>query len=184
MTSINAHATGFYVGVDAMRNDVANKLQDVPNTGLATDSNKDSNLSYGANAGFRLDLLGLLASGEVFYDRLNLASEGFDGVGKDRVKIGQRYGARANIGYTILPKIKPFISYGLANISYKTNADFTINKSTMTPIYGIGIIVDLVANFSLKAAYDFQRFKTKYPNSIVEMKSNVGTARLGVMYQF
>ncbi|MBU6140138.1 MAG: hypothetical protein KGP29_01080 [Proteobacteria bacterium] len=177
-------ASGPFIGIDALHSQARNKAD---NSSLLSGPQNDAksngnNEGYGANLGFRLDPLFLFASAEVFYERLNSSSRGFSqsnaGTGPN-VEINDRYGAKANLGFTILPWLTPFLTYGVANVKYGTDVS---NRRT-APLYGVGILFDIpLTNFSVKAAYDIQRFDAHYQNG--QSQSQLGVARLGVTYVF
>lgn len=194
LASTASHATGFFVGADAL---FANAKHQAKNssttTGPQNGNAKESNeMGYGVNAGYRFDLLNLLASGEIFYDRLNTSSKGFNLANgttnnNDSIELKDRYGAKVNLGFAVLPRITPFLTYGFAKVNYDNrvlSSSHSLAKSEMTPLYGIGILFDLPFDISLKAAYDYQSFNMQYGESGARIRTHLGVARLGVIYNF
>jgi len=196
LISTSAHATGFFVGADALH---ANSRETSKNA-VAPDGpiggivkGDDNKINYGVNAGFRLDCKldcgNLYQSVELFYDNLNLASSGFESSGAvgDHVKIQNRYGAKINVGFEVAPRFIPFLTVGLTNISYSNNQhDRNINFSRhqLTPIYGVGFLVDMDHNLSLKVAYDYQKFDIPSAQPGAKIQTNLGVARVGLVYNF
>jgi opacity protein-like surface antigen len=139
-----------------------------------------------------LDVLNLLVSGEVFYDNINASTRDFalnDGSfeSQDRLKINNRYGVKANVGFAVLPRITPFITYGLASVNYSSevpSSNLSLRNSKLTPIYGAGLLVDLLLGVSLKASYDYQTFSSNHATEGVKVRSHLGIAKLGVIYNF
>lgn len=192
--SANSHATGFFIGADAL---FANSQHSAENlsaiSGPKNDEKKDAdNLSYSANAGFRFDLLNLLASAEIFYDDLQTSSKDFSSTSGqisngDSIGINNRYGAKLNAGIAIIPKVTTFVTYGLTNVNYTSDVlsqGISTTKSEMTPLYGVGILVDLPLGFSAKASYDYQQFKMRYAIQGSRIKTSLGVGKIGVVYNF
>lgn len=178
-------STGLFIGVDALQSHAKHEASNSsvisgPSNG---DKMKADNTGYGANLGFRFDPLMLYASAEVFYERLNSSSRGFNqnisGIGPN-FQMDDRYGAKANLGITILPWLTPFITYGVARVNY--NTDSSGNKTA--PLYGVGILFDIpLTNFSVKAAYDMQKLNNiSYQNG--RSDTNLGVAHIGLTYTF
>jgi len=192
--SNSSYATGFFVGVDALHADARHEAKNSsavsgPQNG---DVKKDNNFNYGVNAGFRLDVLNLLASGELFYDNLRTSSRNFAQINGqsnngNSIAINNRYGAKVNLGFAIFPRVTPFLTYGLTNVNYSSNVSSSNNsltKSKMTPLYGLGLLVDLPAGFSVKASYDYQSFNMLYAESGSRIRTHLGVAKLGLIYNF
>jgi opacity protein-like surface antigen len=190
----SAQATGFYVGVDALQ---ASSKSVVKNYSAISDlknggSKKDNSITYGANAGFRLDVLNLLAAAELFYDDINISAKNFESAdaqksSSNRSNLKNRYGAKANVGFAILPRITPFLTYGLTSVNYSSKAlsnNNSFSKSQLTPLYGIGLLVDLPFGISAKASYDYQQLKTSFAGEGAKIKTNLGVAKIGVIYNF
>ncbi len=182
----SAYATGAYVGVDGLyaqtRHKVANfSSSPGPQNGDVKEVDK---FGYGLNAGVRFDLLNLLASAEAFYDKLDTSSKDFGAANGaaagGNVAIDNRYGAKLNLGFAILPRVTPFLTYGLANVRYDGNV--MDSKTKMSSLYGIGLLVDLPMGWSVKAAYDYQKLNTNYAEA--KVRTHLGVARLGVIYNF
>ncbi|NBV06874.1 MAG: porin family protein [Proteobacteria bacterium] len=190
-----ANATGFYVGADALVADANHKAKNISTTSGPKNNDKqgDTKLNYGVNAGFRIDLLNLYGSAELFYDNLQTSARNFQSSAEQissdgsSTELKNRYGAKANLGFAILPRITPFITYGLTNVNYSSNvfsSNQSISKSKLTPLYGAGLILDLPFGVSLKASYDYQQFNIRYAESGSKIKTNLGVAKLGVIYNF
>lgn len=176
--------TGLFIGVDGLH---TNARHEADNSSLLLgpqdgDKTKSDDNGYGANIGVRVDPLFLFVSVEAFYERLNSSARGFDPIvvgSSPNIEIDDRYGAKANLGLTILPWFTPFITYGVARVNYKTD----VEDDKTAPIYGVGLLFDLpFLNLSLKAAYDVQKFDIPYQNA--ESETKLGVAHLGLMYTF
>lgn len=192
--SAPSYATGFFVGGDVL---FANAQYKAKNNSTALgpkngDIKDADNLNYGINAGFRLDVLSLLVSGEVFYDNLEISAQNFKSTTNqinisDNIKLKNRYGVKANIGMAILPKITPFVTFGMSKVSYESNvysSGNTLSKTELAPLYGVGILVDLPLDISVKASYDYQNLSMNYAESGSKIRSHLGVAKLGVIYNF
>ncbi len=185
---------GFFSGIDAIH--TKSNHQSINFNGSSGPKNGDikdaDEINYGLNVGVRFDLLNLYASGEMFFDQINTRSSNFESNSAssnfDTIKIDNRYGAKANIGFAILPKVTPFITYGLAGVNYENNlrsSNKSVSNSELTPLYGVGILIDLPFGFSAKAAYDYQSFNMRYAESSEgKIKTSIGVARLGIIYNF
>jgi opacity protein-like surface antigen len=191
--SSSAHATGFFVGADVLHSNGRFQAKNSSTmTGSVNGDVKTANQAgYGFNAGFRFDLLNFLASGEVFYDRLNSSSGSFlpngmgGGIGGDHVRLSDRYGAKINAGFAIFPRITPFLTYGFAAVNYDNGlSGVSVKKAEMTPLYGVGILFDLPLGISLKASYDYQHFNMQSAQTGAKIKADLGVAKLGVIYNF
>jgi len=193
LLSSQSYAIGFFVGADAL---LATAKHDVTNSSTTSgpennDSKSDNKLNYSVNTGVRFDLLNLYASGELFYDNLKTSTSSFNSnspsSNSDNIELDSRYGAKANLGFAILPKITPFITYGIAGVNYSNKAPSTyhlISNSNLTPLYGAGLLVDLALGFSVKASYDYQSFDIHYAESGSKNKTHLGVAKVGVIYNF
>lgn len=187
-----ANATGFFVGADAL---TANSRQTSTNFSDTSGSRNgivkedDNKLNYGLNAGFRLDCMKTLQSVEVFYDNLNLPSSQFASPNSvsDHIKIQNRYGAKINLGFEVAPNVIPFLTVGLTNISYTNSGssdNINFSRHDFTPIYGLGLLMDISHGISLKLAYDYQKFNIPSTQSDAKIKTNLGVARVGLVYNF
>lgn len=192
--STPSYATGFFIGGDIL---FANAQYEAKNNssilGPKNGDIKDAdNLNYGINAGLRVDLLSLLVSGEVFYDNLEVSAQNFESTtnqihASDDIELKNRYGVKANIGMAILPRITPFLTFGMSKVSYGSNvysSGHTLSKSELSPLYGVGILVDLPLNISVKASYDYQSLNMNYAESGSKIRSHLGVAKLGMIYNF
>lgn len=191
----SASATGFFVGADVLQASATHKASNPTNSagGPQNSWKQDSDrTNYGVSAGVRADVLNLLVSGEVFYDRLDTVARDFprtDGVvyPSDNIKLKDRSGVKANLGFAILPKVTPFVTLGVASVNYQSNvysAGVTKSKSEMAPLYGVGVLVDLPWGFTAKASYDYQKFDMRYAQEGSKIKTALGVAKLGVIYNF
>lgn len=185
--STQAYATsGVFVGVDGLRTHARHEASNSsillgPQGGSKS---KSEDYGYGANLGVRFDPLFLFVSAELFYDRLNSSSKGFPqnltGTAGHRIDMDERYGAKGNVGLTILPWFTPFVTYGVASVKYQTD----ISKRETAPLYGVGIMFDIpLTGVSIKAAYDMQKIdNVNYQNG--HSDSRLGVAHLGLIYTF
>jgi len=176
-------ASGVFVGLDYLHAKSSNTARNDSLSGpIGGDKTADSSSGYGVNAGLRFDPLSFYLSGEVFYENLNSSAKGFaqnDQSQGANIGFNERFGAKGNVGFTILPWLTPFLTYGVARVKY----DADQSSWREAPLYGAGIIFDIPAtNFSVKAAYDFQRIKSPYQSA--QSKTNLGVARVGVSYTF
>lgn len=194
LISNSSQATGLFVGADALfakSNHRAKNYSSIsgPKNGSIQDAD---NLNFGVNAGYRIDLLNLLVSGELFYDDLRTSSRDFESTANqinngNSIAIKNRYGAKVNAGFAILPRITPFVTYGLTNVNYSSDvlsANNSLTKSEFTPLYGLGILFDLPLGISLKASYDYQQFDMRYAQSGSKIRTHLGVAKVGVVYNF
>lgn len=177
-------SSGIFIGLDSIYSISRNEAD---NSSSSLDPQDDSltkadSEGYGANLGVRFDPLFLFASAEVFYEKLNSSTRGFQqntsGIGPN-LRLNDRYGAKANIGITTLPWVTPFITYGMANLSYSSD----VSKRKTAPLYGIGILFDVpLTDLSIKAAYDIQNLDLNYQSA--QSKTTLGVAHLGLTYTF
>ncbi len=183
LSSQASAASGVFVGLDYLHAKTINKARNDSSSGpIGGNKTDDSSSGYGVNAGLRFDPLSFYLSGEVFYENLNSSASGFAQNNQNQganIGLNERFGAKGNVGFTILPWLTPFVTYGVARVKY--DADQSSWKEA--PLYGVGIIFDIpLTNFSVKAAYDVQRIKFPYQNA--QSKTNLGVARVGVSYTF
>jgi opacity protein-like surface antigen len=196
LVSTSAHATGFFVGADALHaNSEKTAKNSNPTSGSINGIKKedDNRINYGLNAGFRLDCKldcgNLYQSVELFYDNLNFGSSRFASPNavSDHVKLQNRYGAKVNVGFEITPKIIPFLTAGLTNVSYHNNGssdNINFSRHQLTPIYGVGLLVDMDKNLSLKVAYDYQKFDIPSAQAGAKVQTSLGVAKVGLVYNF
>ncbi len=187
-------ASGLFIGADAILSESNHIVKNLSPSALTQNKDKqgDNSFNLGANAGLRVDLLNFMVSGEVFYDNLQTKAKNFrlsSGSVSDlgNTKINSRYGAKVNFGSAIFPRVTSFLTYGLTNVQYDSSEISTnksLSKDKMTPLYGVGLMVDLPLNLSLKASYDYQRFNMKYASSDAKIKTYINTFKLGVIYNF
>lgn len=194
LLSSQSYATGLFVGADALFATASHRaINSSTISGPKNGDYKDADrMNYGVNAGIRIDVLNLYASGEVFYDDLRTSSKNFQSTSNqlsigDRIKINNRIGAKANAGFAILPRITTFLTYGLANVNYSSNVASdhqTLSKSKLTPLYGVGLLVDLPFGITAKASYDYQQFNMQYAESGSKIRTHLGVTKLGLIYNF
>lgn len=176
--------SGVFVGLDYLHANSSSTAKNNSSASGPVSGNKttDSSSGYGVNAGVRFDPLSFYLSAEVFYENLNSSAKGFaQNIGNREMNISldERYGAKGNVGFTILPWLTPFVTYGVARVKYDANQ----SNWRDAPLCGAGIIFDIpLTSFSVKAAYDVQRIKFPYQNA--QSKTNLGVAHLGVTYTF
>lgn len=191
----SSYATGFFVGADALFASARHEVKSGEGGGNPKNGDKQDadKFNYGLNTGIRFDLLNLLASGELFYDNLDTSSRNFDLVGgeingQDRIEIKNRYGAKVNVGFAILPKVTPFLTYGLTKVAYSSKVlsdNNAVTKSEFTPLYGLGLLIDLpFTGLSAKASYDYQNIAMRYAQDGARIKTHLGVAKIGVVYNF
>ena len=195
LLSNSSYATGIFIGFDAIQSNAIHKADNPsgsltgPRNGDVIDTDKSS---WGSNAGIRFDFLNLLASVEGFYDRLDTYTNNFYSTlgtrgNGDNIQLKDRYGVKANLGFAILPRVTPFLTLGAAKVNYQNNVFFVNNSahdSEVAPLYGVGILFDLPLGITLKAAYDYQQFNMRYAESGSKIKTRLGVARIGVIYNF
>ncbi|MBP7710143.1 MAG: outer membrane beta-barrel protein [Rickettsiales bacterium] len=192
LLSSQSYALDFFVGFDALHASAGHEAVNSssasgPKNGDVKDSDK---VNFGLNTGVRVDFLNLYASGELFFDNLNTTTKSFDlnsGASNsgNEINLDNRYGAKANAGFAIFPRVTPFLTYGLAGVNYKSSTStYAISNSELTPLYGAGILVDLPLGVSLKASYDYQSFNMRYAESGSKIKTHLGVAKLGLIYNF
>ena len=192
LISSQSNATGVFIGADILHSQARNQVKSSSDTSGPKngDVKTADKLNYGLNAGVRFDLLGFLASGEIFYDNLDISAKNFalnSGAngGGDNFSLQNRYGVKLNAGFAILPKVTPFLTYGFANVRYSSSAaSSSVVKSEMAPLYGLGLLIDLPLNFSVKASYDYQLLNLRYANDSAKVRTVLGVARVGVVYKF
>lgn len=183
---------GIYVGADAL---LANVRRGATNDLANNDGQKNTKLNYGLNAGYRFDLLGFMAGAELFYDNLQTSTRNFHMIsgsannGSSSLAVDSRYGAKVNVGFSFIPKITPFITYGLTGMNYSGNASAAGQSISQTekfvPIYGAGILVDIpLVGLSLKMSYDYQNFNMHYNGNSSKTAAYLGIAKLGLVYNF
>jgi opacity protein-like surface antigen len=194
LVSSQSYATGFFVGADALMAKSSHKA--INSSAISGPKNNDEesadNLNFGISAGARFDLLALTVSGELFFDNLQTSSTDFatndnSNNSGDRIKIKNRYGAKANVGFSVLPKITPFVTYGFSNVNYGSDLssqNVSLAKSKLTPLYGAGILFDLPFGVSAKASYDYQSFNMQSAESGSKIRTHLGVAKLGLIYNF
>lgn len=190
----SSFATGFFVGGDAIFGEARQEAKNSSNSSGPKngDVQDSSNLNYGINAGLRFDLLNLLVSGEAFYDNINATSRDFNlrngsFNGADSMEIENRYGLKANVGFALLPRVTPFITYGMANVRYSSvvaSSNVAVKNSELSPLYGVGLLIDLPLGISAKASYDYQTFSARHANNTTSSRVNLGVAKIGVIYNF
>lgn len=191
-----SYATGFYLGVDGLYALASHKAKNQtaifsgPNNGSIKD---DENFNYGVNAGFRLDILNLLAEVELFYDDIRTSASNFEATNgaaanpNDSNEIKDRYGVKANAGFAIAPGFTPFLTYGLTRVNYESNIwsqNVTVDKSKPTPIYGVGFLLDLPLDISVRTTYDYQHFNMNYASPSASIRTHLSTIKLGLRYNF
>ena len=141
------------------------------------DSGKTSNSSF------------LYAKPELFYDNLDSDSKvkpTYRAFPTPTSPAIDRYGAKINAGINLLPGISTFATAGLANVRNKNGNNAFDNKndlSEFTPIYGVGLMVDLPMGITAKASYDYQDLKSQQTDNN-RNKDYLGTSKIGVIYNF
>jgi opacity protein-like surface antigen len=195
LATSSAKAVDLYVGLDGLFTNATYKAISSNASGGPKNGDKQDGdaLSVGGSAGLRFDLLNLMVSAETFYDHLDVSARSFEVNGSgvnssDSINVNYRYGAKANVGFAILPRITPYLTYGMANVNYSNKLVSTgqsVGNSEIAPLYGVGLMVDLLMGFSVRASYDYQALNIRSAEgSDSKIKAHLGVAKLGVTYRF
>ena len=122
----------------------------------------------------------------------------------NRLRVNDRFGARVDLGYDLTKNISPYVAVGYAGVSYRSNFAsvdgvldsnfFQTKKGTaFSPIYGIGLNVDVTENISLNTEYNIQHFIAKvtvHPEAFDEayerntLRAKLEAFKIGASYRF
>jgi opacity protein-like surface antigen len=182
----------FYVGVDGIYSKTDHKYKTTYGDSVASSyqnrGRHGEHLGFGINAGYKMQYDRVFVAPEVFYDNLNNSTNDFGGA-PTTLNVDNRYGVKVNLGYDLTSNVSAFVNLGLANVRY-INRDPTTGTSSgynkLAPIYGIGALYKLNNNWALKAAYDYQKFSTRYYSSapLIKDQLTLRVFKLGVIYNF
>lgn len=116
----------------------------------------------------------------------------------NRLRINNRYGIKADLGYDVTDRIAPYFTSGYSRISY--NAQNTITRSGITYsdqknsslgdwFYGAGLKLKYNNDISINIEYNYQKFSaktavrdTKNYNGVYN--TSLSVAKIGVFYNF
>lgn len=175
---------GFYVGVDASRND--EKIGKIDNSVAGDEVDQDRYYGYKFSGG------GFFVAPEVFLEKDDQISSVNNSDNPNQVqpsdqadisKANANYGLKANIGYNFNRYFSGFLTYDVAKFSYDSNQGlFSINasKATNNSSVGIGSQVNFSENFGLKILYSQKQFESDTVSG--QVKSDL--IKIGTVYSF
>ncbi len=178
-------------------------------------------LGLGLNYSYALNYKDFFISPGVFVEQNSFGTQAWSGFGKSvdegrevlkdsRVKINNRYGFKADLGYDF-KQISPYFSFGYANISYRNSLINLYQKDYSDPylyktqsykngndgnfFYGAGAKIAINQILSLKLEYNYQPLNMKVAvpeigSSVVgkkygiKLKSRIDIAKIGLVYNF
>jgi opacity protein-like surface antigen len=162
-----------------------------------------SNFSFGASAGYIAYYRKFFVSPEIFFDYLDSKTKDFfasERIGRitgnatfpykdDEILINYRFGARMNVGYSILDRLAIYANIGAGVVDYDLQWYSTLERNNyggfeMSPIYGLGLSYDLNKNLILRAAHDYQQVKLRYIFQGQSDQVDIHTTRLGLLLAF
>ena len=125
------------------------------------------------------------------------SSENFTDEGHE-LKINNRYGVKADIGYDVTENFAPYFVVGYSSVGYRSTTT-GLNSSGITNgsrsgrandwFYGVGTKFDLGCNLALNLEYNTQNFSAKTSvdtvgDVISRYKTRLDILKLGVSYKF
>ncbi len=108
----------------------------------------------------------------------------------NKVKLGNRYGAKLDIGYDFNEKFSVYFTNGFANTGYKINWQSSNEKKQGHRVgyfFGLGTSYNFAKNFSAILEGNLQTLDLPTPHSnagIDNTKSSLGILKIGVLYKF
>ncbi len=169
----NAKTEGDYVGIDILRTSSktksnSNSAADAAYSDYYSHNKSDSAFGFGINYKHAFNFDGIFVAPGVFFERLgteskvNYAPDGY-GYYNQSVKIGNRYGAKFDLGYDVTDKFSAYVPLGMNLVSYEIDTQNYDNIKTSNTkrtgnesgyFYGLGFSHALTNNISLNAEYN------------------------------
>lgn len=176
---------GFYVGVDAAKND--NKIGKIDNSIAGNTVEEDRYYGYKFSGG------GFFLSPEIFTEKPLISTSSKNNKSSTNNKktnpttnsaINANYGLKANIGYDFNNHFSGFLTYDVAKFSYNagqgsvtTNQNDKLDNSTI----GIGSQINLSDSFGVKILYKQQQVGS---SSVAGGKITSDVIKFGTIYNF
>lgn len=187
---------GVYAGLDLNTSHTVYKNEDKTSGASGDNHSKTDSDAVGAgvNLGYKQGVGSqFFLAPEVFFDYLNNSGDepsyASDAGSRrnDRVEFNSRIGVKVNFGYEINSKLAAFVSAGAARTFYEVNTP-TLNlsngSSDISGIYGFGLAYDINDRLTIKTSVDRQRINADTPYEGLSYNARIGTARIGVAYNF
>ncbi len=166
---------------------------------------QSSNYGIGASLGYLAYYRGVFVSPELFFDQLNSNTPGFfaseptgrgdnvvDFPYKDNeLSVNYRYGARLKLGFEPFRYVGLYTTIGFANVDYDIRwrsiglgSQRSYGASELTPIYGLGLHINLHKNLILNLAHDWQEIQAVYVVNGFTDEISIEVLRAGFIFAF
>jgi hypothetical protein len=176
---------GFYVGVDAAKND--EKIGKIDNSVAQDKTVQDKYYGYKFSGG------GFFLAPEVSVEKNNQVSTDSTNADQNQVslpdqtdiaKANASYGLKANVGYDFNQYFSGFVTYDVAKFSYNPNQGvgaIDASKASNNSTLGFGSQINISDSFGVKVLYSQQQFDN---NSASGGKVRSDIIKVGTVYSF
>ena len=176
LTSIAANSAlakteGNYIGVDflSVRTSFYTKAQLVHDGWNAYKPTQyGSTYGAGLHYGYAFNANNFFIMPTLFVEQTSFNKTETKGTNEDALKVRNRYGLKADIGYDIGEVVSPYLTLGYSAVSYKSTSNnydsdrnilIAINSGTASgAIYGGGLRFAFTKNISMNVGYTHQKF--------------------------
>ncbi len=207
-----ASNSGQYVGVDYVNTRMRyREVVDMTKT-FSPDpySIPNNSMGFGANYKYQINYNDFFVAPGLFFER-NRAEANYNLPGLPQIlqntihdksiKLKNRYGIKADIGYKLIDGVFPYLTGGYGVVRYSSNNKTTIDdptyslhRNTGSPFYGFGLRINYSEKISLNLEYNAQAFtaqtKTLESEYLVpggytsRYDTKLNLVKFGVSYQF
>ena len=191
-----AKTEGSYAGVDLLQSTTSFKESYSYELGSGNSTKySDSNYGLGLNYKYAINFQNAFIAPGVILEHNGGKAKGVLTDQLMGLKVGNRYGVKADIGYDVTDRIAPYLTAGYATVSYSTknfNGAEAKSKSGNSAnfFYGAGLKIDCNENLAFNLEYNTQKFSAKsdVPNNDIgyktHFKSKLDILKVGIAYKF
>lgn len=194
----NAKTQGHYAGLDLIRTSIhfEERYTDpaTPDPIKWPIEHGGSGYGVGLNYKYAFNFNKLFIAPGVFIEENHASAKGRDEWFRAQMKIKNRFGVKADIGYDVTNKIAPYLTGGYSKISYKStnfvgNDQRSLHSTLGDWFYGAGLKVEYNDKISFNLEYNRQDFAAKNTSAttgdyVSIFKTKLSIIKLGASYNF
>ncbi len=193
-TSAFAKTEGSYVGIDLLNTKSVSQTRSNDSQDAASEESRQTSRNYGVGVNYKYAVnfnKFFVAPGIIIEDN---RSKNDIGQGSS-LKVKNRYGVKADVGYDVTDSIAPYLTLGYSAISYTSRFNGLTGREKKSAtnydwFYGAGVKFDVTSNVALNLEYNRQNFRAKVNTGsdssldTASYKTKLEIIKVGVSYKF